>query len=85
MSKTFEHLVLYSVMDRITFANGQWLGADIPEGERVPKDVEACPMFIDYLNQAGAEGWELVSVLETISQVKGQPHVRTFFMKRASG
>lgn len=85
MSRAFEHLVLYSVMDRITFANGEWLGADIPEAERVPKDVEACPLVWEYLNQAGAEGWELVSVLETASQVKNQPHVRTFFMKRASG
>lgn len=85
MSKAFEHLVLYSVMDRVTFANGQWLGADIPEAERTHKDVETCLLVWEYLNQAGAEGWELVSILETPSQVKNQPHVRTFFLKREIG
>ncbi len=84
MSKTFEHQVVYSVMDRVTFSNGEWLGADIPEAERVQKDVETCPLVWEYLAQSGVLGWELVCVLETVAQVKNQPYVRTLYLKRES-
>lgn len=82
MAARFQHQVCYSVLDRVTFVNGVWQGNDIPESERQPKDVEACPIVWDYLQQAGAAGWELVCVLETPHQVKGQPWVRTLYLKR---
>ena len=80
----FQHQVCYSVMDRVTFVNGVWQGADIPEAKRQQKDVEKCPLIWDYLQRAGTEGWELVCVLESASAVKGQPSVRTLFLKRAA-
>ena len=83
MGTGFQHQVCYSILDRVTFVNGVWQGADIPEPERQQKDVEDCPLVWDYLDQAGAEGWELVCVLETPNVAKGQPWVRTIFLKRA--
>ncbi len=82
MSTRYEHQVCYSVFDRVTFVNGVWQGADIPESQRKQSDVETCPLAWDYLNEAGADGWELVAVLETVAPGKGQPSVRTLFLKR---
>ena len=79
MDKRFEYQVCYGLVDRITFSNGQWLGADIPESKRKPEDVLKCPLMWEYLERAGGDGWELVGVLETPA-VKG--NVRTYFLKR---
>ena len=78
--RPIEYQVCYGVYDRVTFANGVWLGADIPEAKRKPKDAETCPLMWEFLAAAGADGWELVSVLETRSG-SGEL-VRTYFLKR---
>jgi hypothetical protein len=64
--------------------NGVWQGANIPEAERQQKDVKSCPRIWDYLQRANADGWELVCVLETPNAAKGQPWVRTLFLKQQS-
>lgn len=84
MTTRFQHQVCYSVLDRVTFANGVWQGANIPEAERRPEDIQACPLVWDYLQRAGADGWELVCVLETPNAAKGQPWVRTLYLKRVA-
>lgn len=81
-SRQFQYQVCYGVADRVTFANGIWLGADIPESKRRQEDVQTCPLMWEFLAQAGAEGWELITVLETPTGAKGEIKVRTFFMKR---
>ena len=76
----FEYQVCYGVNDRVTFANGVWLGDDIPEAQRKQDDILACPLMWEFLTSAGADGWELVSVLET--SVGKQVPVRTYYLKR---
>lgn len=76
----FDYQVCYGVADRVTFANGTWLGADIPESKRKQEDIQTCPLMWEFLNKAGAEGWELVTILETPA-VRGSM-VRTYFLKR---
>ena len=76
----FEYQVCYGVSDRITFANGIWLGKDIPESQRKAEDILACPLMWDALAKLGSEGWELISVLESPA-AKGSA-VRTYFLKR---
>lgn len=78
----FEHQVCYSVMDRVTFTNGQWLGENIPESERTQESITACPLVWEYLQRAGGEGWELVGVVETPAPGRNEPGVRTLFLKR---
>jgi hypothetical protein len=78
--KRFEYQVCYGVADRITFANGTWLGADIPESKRKQEDIQTCPLMWEHLNSAGIEGWELLTVLETPSGRGGA--VRTYFLQR---
>ena len=76
----FEYQVCYGINDRVTFVNGAWLGDDIPETERKPDDILACPLMWEFLADAGADGWELVSDLET--SVGKQVPVRTYYLKR---
>ena len=77
-TKRFEHQVCYGVGDRVTFANGVWLGADIPDAKRKQADALTCPLMWEYLARAGAEGWELITALDIL----GGKGVRHFFLKR---
>ena len=76
----FEYQVCYGINDRVTFSNGTWLGNDIPESQRKQEDILACPLMWEFLADAGADGWELVSVLE--SSAGKQVPVRTYYLKR---
>ena len=80
--RQFEYQVCYGVADRVTFANGEWLGADIPEAKRTQEDIQTCPLMWEFLSRAGAQGWELISLLETPAGPKGDQKVRTYFLKR---
>jgi hypothetical protein len=82
MPKSYEHRVCDSVLDRVTFANGDWQGEPCPESERRREHVETCPLVWDSLRDAGAEGWRLVHVLETPSADPRQPWVRTMHLLR---
>ncbi len=79
-AERFDYQVCYGVADRVTFANGTWLGADIPEAERRQEDIQTCPLVWEFLRGAGAQGWELVTVLESPAGRGGT--VRTYFLKR---
>jgi hypothetical protein len=57
--KRFEYLVVYMERDRVLTANGHWQG----EIERGEEGADAsCPTLFAYLEEAGAQGWELVAV-----------------------
>ena len=79
--KRFEYQVCYGIVDRVTFANGSWLGADIPEEKRKQEDFLTCPLMWEFLERAGSHGWELVTVLETPAQARTGV-VRTYFLQR---
>lgn len=55
----FEYLVVYMENDRVLTANGHWQG-EVAKGEE--GDTESCPSLFDYLEQAGAQGWDLVAI-----------------------
>jgi len=55
----FEYLVVFMENDRVLTANGHWQG-ETPRGES--GDRESCPSLFDYLEEAGAQGWELVAL-----------------------
>ncbi len=55
----FEYLVVYVEQDRVLTANGHWQGTVEAEEEGAN---ESCPMLFDYLEEAGAQGWELVTL-----------------------
>jgi hypothetical protein len=55
----FQYLVVFVDQDRVVSANGHWQG-EVEKGQ--PGDRESCPTLFDYLEEAGAQGWELVAV-----------------------
>ncbi|MGC6492998.1 MAG: hypothetical protein ACON5B_09170 [Myxococcota bacterium] len=55
----FEYLVAFVSNDRVLRTNGNWQG-HVDEGE--PNAEESCPSLFEYLNTAGNQGWELVSI-----------------------
>lgn len=59
MRTRFEYLVVYAAQDRVLRANGHWQG-EVAEGEDGAS--ESCPSLFDYLEEAGAQGWELVAI-----------------------
>jgi hypothetical protein len=55
----FEYLVVYMERDRVLTANGHWQG-EVERGQ--DGDRDSCPALVEYLEGAGAQGWELVAV-----------------------
>ena len=55
----FEYLVVYMENDRILTANGHWQWL-VDRGEE--GDVDSCPSLFEYLEEAGAQGWEMVAL-----------------------
>ncbi len=51
-------------MARVTYVNGGWQGLQVPEVAGADTVFNSCPMVWEYLEAAGREGWELVSVAE---------------------
>lgn len=57
--RRYEYLVVYMENDRILTANGHWQG-EVPREEEGA--VDTCPSLFTYLEEAGAQGWELVAL-----------------------
>jgi hypothetical protein len=57
--RRFEYLVVYMENDRVLRANGHWQGTVEEGGEDAQN---SCPSLFSYLEEAGAQGWELVSI-----------------------
>lgn len=57
--RRFEYLVVFQKDDRVLTANGHWQGT-IEQGEQGAE--ASCPTLFEYLSDAGAQGWELVSL-----------------------
>ena len=55
----FEYLVVFMQDDRVLTANGHWQGL-VDKGE--DGDVDSCPSLFEYLEDAGAQGWDLVAL-----------------------
>jgi len=71
MEDRLKYRVCLVQQSRVTFANGQWLGR-VPQADPdVQRAFHSCPEVWSYLNQAGADGWKLVSVT-TRAQEQGQ-------------
>lgn len=64
MPKVFEYCVCQVQQDRVTFANYQWQGSAPMDPSRSGESIASCPVMWEYLWSMGAEGWELVTVLD---------------------
>jgi hypothetical protein len=62
----FEYRVCQAQQSRVTFVNGQWAGSIPNTGDDPQTAFLSCPEVWMFLNQAGAEGWDLVSVTSRV-------------------
>jgi hypothetical protein len=60
--QNFEYQVCSVQYGRVTFANGAWQGT-VPMCADTNASLESCLNVWDYLQAAGRDGWELVSVI----------------------
>jgi hypothetical protein len=60
--QNFEYQVCSVQYGRVTFANGAWQGT-VPMSADTNASLESCLNVWDYLQAAGRDGWELVSVI----------------------
>lgn len=82
---TFEYRIAMLQQGKVTYVNGQWAGR-MPLQMAVSnsaKGLESCDDESTWLQNAGAEGWELVSVTVTPVQVPGSQETLTrMYLKR---
>jgi hypothetical protein len=76
----FEYRVCQAQQSRVTFVDGQWAGAVANTSPNPQAALTSCPEVWTYLQRAGAEGWELVSVTTRL-QDAGQM-VDTLYVRR---
>lgn len=59
----FEYCVCQVQEDRVTFVNHQWVGSGPMDVNKPAESLALCAHSFEYLNAAGSQGWELVSVV----------------------
>jgi hypothetical protein len=83
MGKKFEYMVCQMQWSHITFMNGQWQGSIPPKkGQNLQQLLDVCPELWSYLNQAGQNGWELVSTLPLPGRQNPGEAAQLLFLKR---
>ena len=80
--QTYEYRVCNAQYGRVTFVNAAWQGR-VPFGEGTDTNtlIESCPNVWEYLQQAGLDGWELVSVITHVRE-KAADVQDTLYLKR---
>jgi hypothetical protein len=77
--KTFKYRVCQTQAARVTFVNGRWQGLQVAEEAGPAQLYNSCPMVWEYLESAGRDGWELVSVVPQ-ADAAGASHL--LFLKK---
>ena len=80
--QNFEYQVCSVQYGRVTFVNGAWRGR-VPMNFDTSESLESCPNVWDYLQEAGRDGWELVSVI-THQQKQQEAVLDMLYLKRPS-
>ncbi len=71
----FEYMICSAQLMHLTFVNGQWQG-DLPPG--VNGALDTCPKLWDFLQEAGDDGWELITVTSFVKP----DELTTLYLKR---
>jgi hypothetical protein len=82
MAKSFKYRVCQLQMARVTFVNGHWQGLQVPEQSNPAELYNSCPMVWEYLESAGRDGWELVSIAPHPESAGPQGASNLLFLKR---
>ncbi len=71
----FEYMVCSTQLMYITFVDGQWQGNLPPRSKGA---LETCPKLWDFLQEVGANSWELV----TVTPSTNPNELTTLYLKR---
>jgi hypothetical protein len=82
MAQNYEYQVCMSQYGRVTFVNSVWQGR-LPIGEDTNASLESCPNIWEYLQEAGRDGWELVTVITHPQETPGAAQ-DVLYLKRPS-
>ena len=80
----WEYRVWSLQLGKVLWDNGAWTGRVAVNKGSEKEMLESCPAVWDYLNAAGAEGWELVSATPSTVTRQGahEPIASSLFLKR---
>lgn len=73
----YEYRVCHVLEDRVTFANGAWLGKD----SEVGASLQSCPFVWEYLQEVGAAGWDLAGVAARTSD---EQQAEVLYLRRSA-
>jgi hypothetical protein len=82
VAKVFKYRVCQTQMARVTFVNGHWQGLQVPEEADPAQLYNSCPMVWEYLESAGRDGWELVTVASQTDGMGGPNAANLLFLKK---
>jgi len=63
----------------VTFVNGEWQGARPMNAANADESLQSCPLEWNYLQSAGDDGWQLVSVAQGVGN---DPNARILYLRR---
>jgi hypothetical protein len=73
-----EYRVCQVQESRVTYVNGDWQGTIAP-AQNVREALSSCLLEWEFLNTAGADGWELVSATGSVG---GDTNARVLYLRR---
>ena len=79
MAKKLEFRVCQVQEAKVTYVNGKWQGKMALSPDHVAEAIAGCPEEWDYLQSAGADGWDLAGVA---GGVGGDLSVRMLYLRR---
>jgi hypothetical protein len=71
----FEYMICTAQLMHLTFINGQWQGQLPPNANGA---LETCPQLWEFLQEAGGNGWELI----TVTSSQKPDDLTTLYLKR---
>ena len=71
----FEYMICSAQLMYVTFVNGQWQGELPPNATSA---LETCPKLWDFLQNAGQNGWDLITVTTSAKP----DELTTLYLKR---
>ena len=84
-ARQFDYRVVTVQYGRATFVNGTWIGTVQPREGNTDVAIRSCPQVHEYLQAAGAEGWELTvgfSQRAGVNPAAADDTTQTLFLKR---
>lgn len=80
MGRKYQYQQLNMQYGRIIYVNGQWNGSVYPNKDNEKEALQSCPYTWEYLDKAGADGWELISAVN--QTIKENQEMQLLFLKK---